>query len=369
MPVPRTYVFAGGGTGGHLFPGIAVAQELQRRRPDARMLFVGSDRDLEQSILAQHQFAHRPLPVESLSALRRHPFRFAVRNWRAWRMARVLLREEHPAAVIGLGGYASAPLVWAGARSGLPIILLEQNVIPGRTTRWLARSADAVCSSYPEASARLPKRTPVIVTGNPLRAEILDVWDARSNASNRLRQLLILGGSQGADSLNDAVIATARSLQNELAGWQIIHQTGPRQVAAIRQEYDNLGLTADVQPFLDDMAARYRSAAIVISRAGATTLAELTCCGLPMVLLPYQHAADDHQRANARSLEQLGAAIVVEHGSTATETADRLTASIRPLLCDDSRRISLGVAARAAAHPDATMAVADQIESRIVDPR
>ena len=302
MSRARTYIFAGGGTGGHLFPGIAVAQELQQREPDSRMLFVGSDRDLEQSILARYDLEHRSLPVESLRTLTRRPLRFLRRNWQAWRSARQLIRDEQPAVVIGLGGYASAPIVWTAARARIPVVLLEQNVIPGRTTRWLARSAAVVCISFPEATSRLPSLVRVEVTGNPLRREIADLHANSAVATVSQRELLVLGGSQGADSLNETATAAAQILRDELSTWRIFHQAGPRQVEEVRGVYKSLSLVATVQPFFDDMAERYRAASVVVSRAGATTLAELTCCGLPMVLLPYPHAADNHQLANSASV-------------------------------------------------------------------
>jgi len=368
MSTPRTYLFAGGGTGGHLFPGIAVAQQLQQTDPGARVLFVGSSKELEQSILARHQIDHRPLPVESLLTLKRRPFHFAIQNWRAWVAARRLIREVRPAAVIGLGGYASAPIVWAASRAKIPVVLLEQNVIPGRTTRWLSRSAALVCVSFPEAVRQLPKAGAVEVTGNPLRREIIDLLAAHSSMRHeKPRQLLVLGGSQGADSLNDAVTVAVRQLGNDLKSWRVVHQTGPRQADAICETYQGISIDATVAPFFDDMAERYRSASLVISRAGATTLAELTCCGLPMILLPFRHAADDHQRANARSLAEAGAAVVVEHRDTAEQTANELTGQLRLLLTDDARRSNMSAAALRLGRPDAAAIVASRIQALAVE--
>lgn len=363
MNSARTYIFAGGGTGGHLFPGIAVAQELVQREADARVLFVGSERELEQSILVRSGIEHRSLPVESLSMLKRRPLSFFKGNWRALISARRLIRELQPSAVIGLGGYASAPIVWAAARARVPIILLEQNVIPGRTTRWLARSADVVCASFPDLQRCLPTSTRVEVTGNPLRQEIAQLHGL-SQCSNTLTQceLLVLGGSQGADSLNEAVMAAIALLREELATWQIVHQTGPRQVDAVRTAYATNTIDATVESFFDDMATRYRVASVVIARAGATTLAELTCCGLPMVLLPYPHAADDHQRANAQVMAVHGAAVIVEHQRTAAETATEIANQLRPLLRDRQLRASMSDAARKLARPEAAAAVADLID-------
>ncbi len=363
MATKRTYLFAGGGTGGHLFPGIAVALELLRRDPDCRVVFIGSEKDLESSILARYQLEHRPLPVESLTALKRRPLRFVFRNWRAWRAAKALIRETSPTIVIGLGGYASAPVVWAAARARVPIVLLEQNVIPGRTTRWLASSAAVVCTSFAEATDRLPTAKRVELTGNPVRQEISQLaHEVRQLAAPRM-EMLVLGGSQGADTLNEAVVSAVGQIGEQLVGWRIVHQTGPRLADAVRLAYQQQSVDAEVQPFFDDMAARYRAASLVISRAGATTIAELTCCGLPMVLLPYRHAADDHQRGNANSLQIRGAAIVVEHGATIEDTAQRLAAQLRVLLADGSLRHRMSDAARHLAVPDAASLVVDQIQS------
>ena len=368
MSTPRTYLFAGGGTGGHLFPGIAVAQQLKEREPDARLLFVGSSKELEQSILARNHFDHRPLPVESLLTLKRHPLRFAIQNWRAWVAARRLIREVRPAVVVGLGGYASAPVVWAAARAGIPVVLLGQNVIPGRTTRWLSRSAALVCISFAEATSRLPKARAVEVTGNPLRTDIAELHSQRSPSRGESpRELLILGGSQGADSMNDAVVIAARLLANDLRTWRIVHQAGPRQADSIRDAYRSLSIDATVAPFFNDMAERYRAASLVVSRAGATTLAELTCCGLPMILLPFRFAADDHQRANALSLQEHGAAVTVEHRDAADETARELAAQLQVLLADDARRNAMSSASHALGRPEAAAVVAKHIQSLAAD--
>ena len=300
-----TFLFAGGGTGGHLFPGIAIADELRRRNNSARIVFVGSTRDIEAKILTEHRIEHRTLAVESLTTWKRSPYRFVRGNWQAWRAAKRLLNELHPSAVIGLGGYASAPLVWAASRCRVPVILIEQNVIPGRTTRWLSRFADHVCVTFEESRSRLTGARQITVTGNPVREQI-----AALHANSPLTSpqsvdiiskptLLILGGSQGADSLNDAVMAAISRLPEMVSDWKLIHQTGPRQVDQIRSMYSNLGLNAQVESFFYDLPQRYASATVVISRAGATTLAELACDGVPMILVPYPHAADDHQRENA----------------------------------------------------------------------
>ena len=375
MKPASTFLFAGGGTGGHLFPGIAIAAELRRRDPLAKMVFVGSTRSIEATIVAEQGLEHRMLSVESLPMLKRNPFRFLYRNWQACRAATRLLQELSPAAVIGLGGYASAPLVWAASRRRIPVVLIEQNVIPGRTTRWLSRYAQQVCVSFPETISQLPRARHATVTGNPVRAEIAALLDRSSvvsvvttaekipaeNSSTAPRELLILGGSQGADSLNAAVFAALPKLAAALSDWKIVHQTGPRDVEKARRVYEELGLTAEVAPFFHEMSALYRRASLVISRSGATTLAELACAGTAMVLLPYPFAADDHQRANAQVFLDQHAALIVKHVEPPQRTADQLEAALRSLLDDPDRRIAMGRAATELAHPCAAEQIADVI--------
>ena len=372
MNPPSTILFAGGGTGGHLFPGIAAADELRRRDPSTRIVFVGSTRSIESSIVAEHGLEHRMLPVEPLPTLKRNPIRFVFQNWQAWRGAIRLLKELRPAAVIGLGGYASAPIVWAASRRRIPVILIEQNVIPGRTTRLLSRIAGHVCVSFKETISRLPKARDVVVTGNPVRASIAQLHNRTliegsedESSATKKKELLILGGSQGAESLNVAVMPAITKLAEQLKTWKIVHQTGPLGVERARSLYLELGLSFVVEPFFHDMADLYSRADLVISRSGATTLAELACAQTPMILLPYPHAADDHQRANALTFVDHRAAVLVEHTNAPEKTTDRLVDALMSLIDDSLRRTQMGQAAKELAHPNAAIAFANVIESAI----
>ena len=363
MTEPVTILFAGGGTGGHLFPGIAVAQELRRRHPGVRTIFVGSTREIESAIVSEFQLEHRSLPVEPLPVLKRNPFRFFVRNAQALLAARRMIRELNPVAVIGLGGFASAPIVWAAHRRS-PVILLEQNVIPGRTNRWLSRFADHVCMTFEQSKEYFSSNAVIHFTGNPVREEIAEmagVEEPRIEEQDRPR-LLILGGSQGADSLNDAILVAIEKLQANLSDWGITHQTGPRQVEQVQRFYQSRGLVADVQAFFPDLPTRYRHATLVISRSGATTMSELACVGCPMILVPCPHAADNHQVANANAFRDRGAAITVEHLSSSNATGERLAAALIDLISDRAKRQVMGRAARACAMPDAAGRVADLID-------
>ncbi|MCX7422926.1 MAG: undecaprenyldiphospho-muramoylpentapeptide beta-N-acetylglucosaminyltransferase [Planctomycetia bacterium] len=382
----RTVVFAGGGTGGHLFPGIAVAQELLRRDAATRILFVGSEKPIEREILGRAGFEQATLSSVSPSLTFSRIVPSLAKNWRAYRQAQTVLASEKPSVVIGLGGFASAPPVLAARRGRIPIVLLEQNVIPGKATRWLSRFANVVCLPWNEAAQGLPAGTRTIVTGNPIRQEIAMLASERAcrTGAPALRlsfdgqerpsyknTLLILGGSQGATALNALVLTAIEGLlghngleigETTLTGWRIVHQTGIGQIDEIRRRYAALNLNADVQPFLSDMAEQYRRATCVISRAGATTLAELACAGLPAILVPLPTSAHDHQRLNAKLFADRTAAILIEQQTDSAASVNELGSQLVSLLNDEEHRQRLRNGMMQFAKPDAASAVVDAIE-------
>ncbi len=362
MENQATLVFAGGGTGGHLFPGIAVAEAVRARLPRANCIFVGSGRALEKDVVERHGFVQHALPVEPSTDLFRKTVRFAWRFWKSWRASQRLLRDERPRCVVGLGGFASAPVVLAARGQKIPIVLLEQNIVPGRATRLLARWASEVCLSFTETARHLPPASKCTVTGNPLRAEVAALFhETIPDPAQGKPVLLILGGSQGARAVNDAWLDAAAALGTQLSDWRIIHQTGAHDVDAVRARYTALKLVATVEPFFSDMAALYRRTGLIVSRAGATTLAELACAGCPAILVPYPDAIADHQLQNARKFAHAGGAAIVEQVVEPRETAEVLAAAVAPLLSDDARLQVMRAAMRQLARPDAAAAVADCI--------
>jgi UDP-N-acetylglucosamine--N-acetylmuramyl-(pentapeptide) pyrophosphoryl-undecaprenol N-acetylglucosamine transferase len=357
------YLFAGGGTGGHLTPGLAVAAELLKSDGDCRIVFAGSDRALEQRLLAAAGYEHLALPVESSRTLRRNPLRFAWRNWGALRMAARLVERESPRAVIGLGGFASVPVVVAALRRGIATVILEQNAIPGRATRIFSRRVGAVCVAFDEARLRLSSGAHVIVTGNPVREPIAALCQTNAGIDVSHPVLLVLGGSQGAESLNDAVVELLARRPQALAGWKVVHQTGEAQHPQVLGAYRASGCPHVVQPFFDDLADWYARATLVISRGGATTLAEMAYAGCPAVLLPYPHAADNHQKANARVFEAAGAALVIEHDRAASITVEQLTAAVAGLAASPQRLASMRLSMLNLARPQAALKVAEALQS------
>ncbi len=352
-------VIAGGGTGGHLFPALSVAKELQRRRPGAEIEFVGSKRGLEQRLVPQAGF---PLFTLSLSGLKGAGFVAKIRaaiaaGWAVFRSAIRMLRKR-PRLAIGVGGFASGPAVLAAKVLGVRTMVLEQNHFPGATNRWLARRVDAVCLPSDEASRHIGGRK--FVTGNPVRPEFFKIGPAPGGDT---LSLLVFGGSRGAHSINRAMTDALASLSRLEAPPRIVHQTGPTDEegvgAAYREYADGRG---EARAFLDDMAQRLESADLVVCRAGASTIAELAAAGRPAILIPYPYAADDHQTRNARTLEASGAAIVIPDAEL---DGDRLAATIAELASDRSRLAAMSRAAKTLAQPHALSRIADIAETLI----
>ena len=355
-----TVLFAGGGTGGHLYPGIAVAEELRRRDPSTEVSFVGTARGLESKVvpalgLPLDVIRSAGLKGKSPAALARGMALLPLSALDAWRV----LSRRRPDVVVGVGGYSSGPVLLLAALRRLPTLVMEQNTTPGFTNRTLARWVRAAAVSYEETLRFFPGVG--VVTGNPVRRGFLEAGgrDDVRPVDGKVR-VLIVGGSQGARAVNEAMLAAAPALAARAATLSITHQAGERELARVRDGYAAAGLSATVLPFLHDMPAQMAAADLVVSRAGASTLAELTILGRPMVLVPLPTAADDHQRKNAASLARAGAAEVIDEREL---TGERLAAVVLGLAGDGLRRHRMAAAARGLGRPDAAARVADRIEA------
>lgn len=355
-----TIAFAGGGSGGHLFPGVAVAAELNRRDPAIRSVFVGSERNLEKKILQARRFEHFPLSAVPSSAFLRSPFASVANNWNAFRSSLRLLDSLRPEVVIGLGGFASVPLVVGAWRRQIPILLLEQNAVLGRANRFLLPFCQAVCLSFPNTPIPVRYRSKIRLTGNPVREEFYPPASLTIEQTKEPPTLLIMGGSQGATAVNRAVLDVFPRIQEELAGWRVIHQTGTQQQKVVSEEYERLGFPAEVISFIEDIQTIYRKAKLVVSRAGGTSLAEFAACGLPAVLIPHPHAIRDHQKRNAEYYTENGGAILTEQSSG---LVDVLSRNLRFLLLDQRRCELMGKAMSTLARPQAAGDVVDLVLS------
>ena len=353
-------LIAGGGTGGHLYPGIAVAEELRRRDPATVVSFVGTARGLESRVvpalgLPLDLIRSAGLKGKSIGALMRGLALLPLSALDAWRV----LSRRRPDVVVGVGGYSSGPVLLLAALRRRPTLVMEQNTAPGFTNRLLARWVNAAAVSYEETLRFFPRVG--FVSGNPVRREFLDrSGHGEPRAAEGKVSVLIVGGSQGARAVNEAMLAAAPALSAHAAALAITHQTGERDLARVREGYAAAGLPATVEPFFHDVHARMTAADVVVSRAGASTLAELTILGKPLVLVPLPTAADDHQRKNALALARAGAAEVIDEREL---TGARVAEIVVALAGDPVRRNRMAQAARALGRPDAAARVADRIDA------
>ncbi|QQR89423.1 MAG: undecaprenyldiphospho-muramoylpentapeptide beta-N-acetylglucosaminyltransferase [Myxococcales bacterium] len=314
-------VVAGGGTGGHLFPGIAVVEELRRRSPGIEVIFVGTKRGIEHRLLPQRGERLEYVEVESLKGRSLLGFAASLTRlprslWRAFR----LLRSIKPSVVLGVGGYASGPVVFVAALMGIPTALLEQNAHVGLTNRLLGKVVKRAYLSFQSTAAIFGKRK-ARVLGNPVRREFVDAArlakaDPQGFRSAR-HKIVVFGGSQGAKALNEQLPEAMALLKKEhgIDDLCVVHQSGQSMQAQVQEHYNALGIEAEVLPFVENVLRQYREASVIVARAGATTVAELCAVGRASVLVPYPFAADDHQNVNAKELEQVGAAERIEQSS------------------------------------------------------
>ena len=352
-------VIAGGGTGGHLYPGIAVARELLARRAGAIVTFAGTAKGIEARVVPHEGFEldtirSGGLKGKSILNRARGACLIPLGLLDAW----TIVSRRRPHVVLGLGGYSSGPVVLMAAARRIPTLLLEQNAVPGLTNRLLSRVVRAAAVSY--ESTRSFFGSKAFVSGNPVRAEFLDEGTRRhddQDADARGVNVLIFGGSQGAHAINRAMVDAATALVTADVLLRITHQTGERDLEMVKAGYAAAGLEAEVEPFVYDMGARLKAADLVVCRAGATTLAELAAAGKPSVLIPLPTATDDHQRKNAEALASAGAAELLLQ---AAASGPALAARITTLAKDAGARRRMGAAARSMARPDAAKVIVDR---------
>lgn len=349
----RPVLIMAGGTGGHIFPGLAVARVLRAR--GIPVTWLGSDGGMETRLVPQHDIHIDTLAISGLRGKGKLALLTAPgRLLRAIRAAGFLIRDRQPRAVIAFGGFASGPGGLAARLHGLPLLVHEQNRAPGLTNRILSRFARRVLTGFPGSFAT--REEPV---GNPVRAEIAAIVPPQERLAGRSGplRLLVLGGSQGARALNNAVPKALAALGSDVSV-QVRHQSGEKLHAEALQAYADNAVNADVQPFIADMAEAFSWADLVVCRSGASTLAELCAVGVGSVLVPFAAAVDDHQTRNAEYLVERDAAVLLKQDDT---LAARLQDVLRDLSTDSARRMQMAQAARALAKVDAAERIADII--------
>jgi len=348
-------LIAGGGTGGHLFPGIALAEEVVTRHHGNEVVFVGTERGLEARVvpkegypleLVKVQGLKGKSPIAFLKALFALPLAF-IESFR-------ILARHKPDVVVGVGGYASGPVVLAAWLMGIPTAIQEQNALPGLTNKVLGKVVKVVFTSFKEAHQFFPEKK-VQLVGNPIRRKLMDNY-LRSHVAHEKFSLLVFGGSLGARGINQRMIDALDHLGDLKDGLHFVHQTGKNDLETVRKGYADKGFGADVVEFIDDMSGAYAKADLVVCRAGATTLAELTVCKKASILIPFPHATDDHQAVNARALVDAGAALMFREAEL---TGQKLAETIRQLKANPAQLKSMEKKAALLGRPEASKELAD----------
>jgi UDP-N-acetylglucosamine--N-acetylmuramyl-(pentapeptide) pyrophosphoryl-undecaprenol N-acetylglucosamine transferase len=354
-------LIAAGGTGGHIYPGIAVAKEITRRHPDAEVKFVGTARGLENKLVPQAGFE---LSLIDSTGLKNVGVAARARGLlvlpKSLRQARALLKELRPDVVIGAGGYVSGPVLLMAALLKLPTLVMESNALPGWTNRVLARFIDKAAVSF---EAALPIfRGKGVVTGNPVRREFFEIEQKQRDPAQL--SVLIFGGSQGAHAINEAMVQSLPLLGEVKARLRVTHQTGEADYDKVAAGYAKASWSeqASVRKYIDDMVVAFRTADLVISRAGATTTAELIAAGKASLMIPFPFAADDHQRKNAEALQAAGGGKMILQQDLSPQ---RLAAEIETLVREPEKVTAMEQAARALGRGDAAAKVADLVEGMV----
>jgi UDP-N-acetylglucosamine--N-acetylmuramyl-(pentapeptide) pyrophosphoryl-undecaprenol N-acetylglucosamine transferase len=356
-------LFAGGGTGGHLYPGIAIAEEIRRRRPETEIAFIGNGATLEARVVPERGFRFLPIQVAGFRrSLSPGALLAALKLPVALVQSFLLMRKEKPDVVVGTGGYVCGPPLFVASLCGIPTLIQEQNSYPGVTTRLLAPRATEVHLSFDRARRYLKRTDGVVVTGNPTRDAIGSVTRAAAAVHMEVDPdrftILVVGGSRGARSINNAMIA-ALPVLGEL-GVQLLWATGKEEYESVSSALHARGEThvpVRLVPYITGMEFAYGAADLVVCRAGATTIAEITRAGLPSVLIPYPFAAADHQTENARAMVEQEASVLIGDG----DLAERLGPELRALVGDRARLRAMSIRARSLAAPRATDILAGSV--------
>ena len=354
-------LIAAGGTGGHIYPGIAVANEVKRRDPESAVRFVGTAKGLENRLVPKAGFE---LSLIESAGLKSVGLAGQVRGLmllpKSFLAARRLIREFRPEVVVGAGGYVSGPVLLTAAAMRVPTLVMESNALPGFTNRRLARFVDAAAVSFEESLTHF--RGKGVVIGNPVRREFFEI--KRKERDPGSFSVLVFGGSQGARAINEALVAALPHLAEVKDRTRVVHQTGEADFETVRQGYEAAGWSAraDVRKYIDDMVARFAESDLVVCRAGATTTAELVAAGKASLMVPFPFAADDHQRKNAEALQSAGAAVMILQQEA---TGARLAQEISALASDPSRVTQMEESARRLARGDAAAAAVDLMEKLV----
>ncbi len=354
-------IFAGGGTGGHLIAGLSIAQEISSRFPGANIIFFGTSKKGESGYIGKSGYEFKQIKACKFTSFIRLPV-FIIVSLIGVIYSLINIIRIKPDIIIGLGGYGSALPVVAAYVAGVPIVLIEQNVIPGRANLIMARWADAVLCHWESTKKRFKKVHAVSITGIPIRKDVIanesEISKNPFGLTSQGKTLLVMGGSQGAQAINKVILQSIPELKTLIPDLQIIHLTGKEGYKEVKDVYDNLGISSFVSEFSNDIGTAYRLADLVICRAGANTIAEISAVGIPAILIPYPYATDNHQYWNAYELARIGGAVIIKQDELKPE---RLTELVSNLFRNDEDLDNMKKISRSLSKPFAVKQVVDKI--------
>lgn len=365
-PQARHYFFAGGGTGGHIYPALAIAEQVTAKNDGSSMLFFCSSREIDARILSKSGYEFLPLPAVGLSKSPRQLMQFCMQLVKSYYFVKhILMAYCQDAVVIGTGGFVSAPVVFAARALKIPIYLVNTDSIPGKANRFLSRYAKKIFVQFEQSKACFPNHE-VDVTGCPLRSDFSrpDAQRAFSDLALEVgkKVLLVTGASSGAANINNAMMAILNELSEFADDWQVVHLTGVLHIDEVKEAIRGLDITYHAVDYYDDMASLLAAADIVVGRAGAVSVAEYAAAGVPAICLPYPYHKDNHQAKNAQALVDAGAAVIVDDNpDSPTQTAADLLAALTDLMPSDSKRTAMAAAARDIGTTDAAERILNSV--------
>jgi UDP-N-acetylglucosamine--N-acetylmuramyl-(pentapeptide) pyrophosphoryl-undecaprenol N-acetylglucosamine transferase len=360
---PRSFFFAGGGTGGHIYPAIAVAEKIKELSPDSHIHFFCSNKRIDKTVLEQTPFESTELPAKGFSIKPKQFLEFISAFKKSTQIARAELSKSSNSIVIGCGGFVAAPVCWAAKKNNIPVKLINVDIVPGRANKLLQRFADEIFLQF-EDTKKLFKKTKakIRVTGCPLRGAFIN--PKPQNAIDELgldknkNILLVTGASSGAQNINDAVCSLLDELNNLASDWQIVHLTGKANFEKVQAQYAGAYISHKIVDYYHNMADLLAASDLLIGRSGAVSIAEFAASGLPCICMPYPYHKDRHQYLNAEILVNAGAAIVVDDLPDARQRCEWLAEELLPLMKDGDRRKQMAAAAENVAKKDAAEQIA-----------
>jgi len=360
------FFFAGGGTGGHIYPAIAVAEKLAELHPRAKVHFFVSSRDIDSQILSKTGFEYTALPAVGFSARADRLLAFAGCFLKSYRTARAVIAADEKAVVVGVGGFVAAPVCFAGHRLGVPVVLINVDIVPGKANRIIARWAKEIFVQFSETAEYFGKRkSKVNVVGCPLRPAFSNPRPQQAieklGLDEHKKILLITGASSGSASINRTICSLLSELAAFADQWQIVHLTGRAQFEAVKADYAGAAIDVKLLDYFDDMADLLAAAELVIGRSGAVSVAEYAAAGCPAICMPYPHHKDMHQYLNAGKLVEAGAAIIVDDVPDEKERREWLWEELAALLCDDGKRAEMKKAYEKIANKDTASNIAGRL--------